>query len=81
MAREVTEIHVYWSTQDPANEGWAFEASDENGLIASGSCDGIDADDLDGAIDDACYQLDMAIHADQFARDAVTDGGYATWTK
>lgn len=80
MARTISGINVYWDSQDPANEGWAYRASDEHGDIDSGSIDGVDSDDLDGAIANACSQLDMDLTADQFAREPHIDGGFAVWS-
>ncbi len=80
MTRTATEITIYWDSQDSSNEGWAYRAADEDGLIESGSIDGIDADDLDGAIEDACSTIGVDLTPDQFAREPYIDGGYATWT-
>lgn len=76
----ITEIKIYWDVQDPANEGWAYRAAGDRGLIDSGPIEGIDADDLDGAIDDACSQLGVDLTADQFGRETHVDGGVAVWS-
>lgn len=78
--RTATDIMVYWDAQDPRNEGWAYRASDADGMIESGAIDDLDGDDLDGAIEDACSQLGVDIRADAFAREPNIDGGYATWS-
>ena len=77
MARQATTIEIYWDTQDRDNERWAYRTSDDLGLIDSGSLDS-DADDLDGAIDEAIYVIGVDLTADQFAT-SKDDGGYAVW--
>ena len=66
--RTPTEIRVYWDTQDPTNQDCAFNATDEDGLIASAEIEEIEPDDLDGAIDDACSQLDIDLTHDDFGK-------------
>lgn len=78
--RKPTQVTVYWDTQDRDNEGWAFRASDDDGAIASGPIDGIEAIDLAGAINQACHELDLDLTADDFAQEPDTDGGYAVWS-
>ena len=78
--RKPTEIRVYWDSQDRSNEGWAYNASDEDGLITSSGLDGIDDDDLCGAVDQACYELDVELTHDDFAIDRHGDGGNAIWS-
>jgi hypothetical protein len=81
MTRTITDLTIYWDTQDRSNEGWAYRASDDDGLIDSGSIDGNVADnDLDGAIKEACRYLGMELTADQFAREPFRDGGFAIWS-
>lgn len=77
MARQATEILVYWDTQDRDNERWAYTASDERGLIDSGSLDS-DPDDLEAAINEAICVLDVELTADLFAT-SQDDGGWAIW--
>ena len=77
--RTITDIRVGWDTQDSSNEGWAYWASDDNGLIESGGIDA-DADDLDGAIEAAISELGLDIRVDAFAREPHIDGGYALWS-
>jgi hypothetical protein len=76
--RQITNIRVYWDSQDPRNEGWAYRACDDNGLIASGGIEASD-DDLDGAIEAAVSELGIELRADQFAREPHQDGGWAEW--
>jgi hypothetical protein len=80
MDRSITRIKIYWDVQNPANEGWAYEVSGDHGTIDSGAVDA-DADDLDGAIDEAIRILDVPLTADQFAREPHIDGGYAVWSR
>lgn len=77
MSRIATYIQVYWDAQDRSNESWAYRASDDLGLIETGSLDS-DADDLAGAIDEVISVLDVDLTADQFAT-SNDDGGYAVW--
>jgi hypothetical protein len=76
MAKTITDIKVYWDTQDPQFEGWAYVASGEQGLIASG---GIDADSLDDAIDEACFEIGLRLTHNDFGRHDY-DGGCGLWT-
>ena len=80
MKRKPTDITVYWDSQDPDNEVWAYRASDDQGDIDSGSIDLVSDSDLDGAVDEACHMLDVDRTHDDFACDPVTEGGYATWS-
>ena len=80
MNRVPTEITVYWDTKDPTNEDWAYEASDDDGLIDSGAIEEIEPDDLNGAIDDACSQLDVDLTLDDFTTEPDADGGSAFWS-
>lgn len=77
MPRTPTEIRVYWDTQGPS-ESWAYNASDERGLIDSGSLDAA-ADDLDDAIAETVSILGLELTPDMFAREPRVDGGYAIW--
>ncbi len=77
MARQATTIQIYWDVQDRDNESWAYRTSDDLGLIDSGSLDS-DADDLDGAIEEAICVIGVDLTADQFAT-SKDDGGYAVW--
>jgi len=79
MARQATEIKVYWDNQDRSNEGWAYRLSDADGDIDSGSLDS-DRDDIDGAIDEAVSIAGVEVNADAFAREPNVDGGFAIWT-
>lgn len=77
MARTPTRVQIYWDVQDRDNERWAYNASDEQGLIDSGSLES-DPDDLDGAITEAICALGLDLTADLFAT-SKDDGGYAVW--
>jgi hypothetical protein len=76
MTRTITDLKIYWDISDRSNEGWAYRACDDAGLIDSGSCDG---DTITEAIEDACRQLDMDLTPDHFAV-GREDGGVAIWT-
>ena len=80
MARQATTIQIYWDVQDRDNESWAYRTSDDLGLIDSGSLDS-DADDLDGAIEEAICVIGVDLTADQFEKFATSkdDGGHAIW--
>lgn len=77
MARQATTIQIYWDVQDRDNERWAYTASDDLGLIDSGSLDS-DPDDLEAAINEAICVLGVDLTADQFAT-AHDEGGWAIW--
>ena len=78
MSRKPTEIRVYWTTTRAPT--WAFLASDENGQYRQETIQGVADDDLDWAIDKACYELDLDIDHHSFARDPISDGGFGIWT-
>ena len=78
-ARKITSITVYWDTQDPFHQGWAYRACHDTGLIASGGINGIADDDLCGAIDEACYELGVDLTHDDFGMQPHVDGGCAKW--
>ncbi len=80
MARTITNVTVYWDSQDSSNECWAYRASGDDGLIASGSIEDVADDDLDGAIDEACHILDLPLTHNDFGREPNVDGGFATWS-
>ena len=69
------EITIYWDTQDPDNQGWAYRTD-----IDSGPVDGVADDDLDNAIAETCRHLGMDLTPDQFAREPNQEGGYAIWS-
>lgn len=72
---EIAEITVYWDIQDANNQGWAYVALGDRGLISSG---GVDAESLDEAIDQAISELGVDFTHDDFARHHE-EGGYAIW--
>jgi len=57
MTTKITEITVYWDTQDPDNEGWAYRTN-----IDSGAVNGVGCNDLDGAISEACRYLGVKLY-------------------
>jgi hypothetical protein len=74
MATEITEVRVYWDTQDRNNEGWAYKASSGERLVA---CQGIEADTLSAAIEATIWELDLALTVDDFGCNELE----AAWTK
>jgi hypothetical protein len=78
MTRTATEIKVYWDNQDRYNEGWAYRLIDTDGDIESGAIDA-PAEDLDAAIGEAIRIADIDIRVDDFSRESVKEGGYASW--
>lgn len=78
MTRTPIKIEVYWDESDTGNP-WTYRAYDNNGLIDEGDLRHIDDDDLDAAIEEACYFLDMDLRADDFGRLPNVDGGFAVW--
>jgi len=76
---QITEVKVYWDVQDPNSEAWAYAATSDDGLAASGGLDA-EADDIDGAIEEAISELGLDLTPDMFAREPNVDGGYAVWT-
>ncbi len=77
---EITRIEIYWDTQDPTNEGWAVRWDRIGDNHESGPIEGVSADNLDYAIDQACFDLGVSLNHDDFGCDEKTDGGYAIWT-
>lgn len=73
------EIEVFWDSQDPQNEGWAYRATDSDGREESGPLDAA-AHDMDDAIREACQFIGANLTPDQFAREPNINGGYAHWT-
>lgn len=76
---EITSITVYWDVQDPSNEGWAYCAYNDEGLVASGGLDGVQDDDLCGAVNEACHELGVDLTHDDFGLSSHVDGGFAKW--
>jgi hypothetical protein len=77
----VLDVRVYWDSQDPANESWAYRVVTVDGRETSDAVDGVPSDDLDGAIDEACRLLDLDLGADAFAREPNLEGGFAIFTR
>lgn len=76
----VTEIKVYWDSQDRSNEGWAYSVSGQDSVLASDAIDmGADAC-LDDVIDAALWDAGIeGLTHDDFAKELI-GGGYATWS-
>ncbi len=74
MATEITEVQVYWDSQDRNNEGWAYKASSGERLVA---CQGVEADTLAAAIEATIWELDLPITVDHFGRGESE----ASWAK
>jgi hypothetical protein len=77
--REPIGIKVFWDTQDPQNQQWAYEAWDNAGTIASGPLEGIEDDDIESAISWACSELGVDISLDEWWIEPHVDGGFAKW--
>lgn len=87
--KTATSVLVYWDSQDPTNEGWAYRVSADHGDIASGSMDDLggcgdlptDADGsaLQDAVVSVAHQHDIEITADDVVCEPNVDGGYARW--
>ena len=77
--RTITSITVYWDSQDPDNEGWAYRTTDSDGRTDSDGIGILPTATLGEAIEQACHELDVDLHADQFAGDPNADGGWASW--
>ena len=73
-------VTIYWDSQDSGNEGWAYRTIDSDGCEESGSVDGVSDDDLCGAIDLACHELDLPLTHDDFGTEPDVDGGYGVWS-
>jgi hypothetical protein len=63
MTNQITEVRVYWDSQDRNNEGWAYKASSGERLVA---CQGIEADTLAAAIEATIWELDLLLTVDDF---------------
>jgi hypothetical protein len=74
MATEITEVRVYWDSQDGHNEGWAYKASSGERLVA---CQGIEADTLSAAIEATVWELDLPLTVDDFGCNELE----AAWAK
>jgi hypothetical protein len=70
---KITKLTVYWDTQDPDNEGWAWRTDDDSGEIAI-----VSHASLDEAIDQACHELDIDANHDDFDK-STDEGGYGFW--
>ena len=77
--RKITNVKVYWDTQDPNNMGWSYNASDEDGLISSGGVDAAPCS-IDSAIEDVIFDLDLPLTSDDFWGEGSIDGGFAVWS-
>jgi hypothetical protein len=78
QARKLTKITVYWDTQDPANEGWAYRVYYADGYQHSSRFHTVADDDIDNAIDEACFILGAVLTHDDFAV-SYDGGGFADW--
>lgn len=82
--RTATECKIYWDTQDPANEGWAYRVLFSDGHEESGAWEwDLPRQATIGQLQDAvvtlAYEHDIAIAAGDVAGDESVDGGYAEW--
>ena len=74
--RTPNEIMIYWDNQTET-EGWAYRASDNQGLIESGAIE--DCDTLEQAIEEALSILGVDVPVSHFAQ-SKDEGGFAIWT-
>ncbi|MDA0834643.1 MAG: hypothetical protein O2955_04575 [Planctomycetota bacterium] len=75
----ITSITIYWDL-NTIPQGWAYRTLDDHGHEQGGYIPLIDDDDLDGAIRQACHELDIDLYPHDFAREPNIDGGYAVWS-
>ena len=75
-ATKITEVRIYWDTQDSDNEGWAVKWYEGDEVRGS---DAIEADSLSDAIEEAIRMLDLPCSTDDFAT-SREEGGWAIWT-
>jgi hypothetical protein len=85
MQRKLTQVEIYWDSQDPNNEGWAERLTYDDGHQESGPCDLIDTPEasrteLQEAIVALAWQNGIEIRDDEVAVEPNVDGGYAEWT-
>lgn len=73
--RTLNDITIYWDNKTEP-EGWAYRASDNQGLIQSGAIE--DCGTMDEAIAEASWILGFKIDSDDFA--VCKSEGWAHWT-
>ena len=84
MTTTITEIKVYWDTQDPANEGWAYTIYGEDRIIESGPIEFLEDFADGGSLQEAVVNLAAEHGVDIETGDVATeqhDGGFAIWTR
>lgn len=86
--RTINEVRVYWDSQDPTNEGWAYRVDYSDGHRESGSLSDYvdlpmltDSAALSDAVVEVAWQHDLQIddHG-AIACEPNIDGGFAVWT-
>jgi len=80
--RTLTSLRIYWDSQNPNNEGWAYSVGYEDDHEDTGPWDMRDdatADDVRSAVIELAWQHDMRIESHDVHVDMHTDGGFGTW--
>ena len=86
MTREITGVKVYWDSQDPNNEGWAYrlysrsEEGDEI-EIESGEVDAADDASPSELVVRVAWEHGITVREDSCACEPNVDGGWAQWTR
>ena len=82
MAKQPTQLEIYWDKQDRANEGWAERVTYSDGSQVSGPS-GLAAQgtqtELEDAVVDLARQHGLTIDGGSVAVEPNVDGGYACW--
>lgn len=79
MQNNFLSIRIYWDSQDRDNEGWAWQAVDATGVHSSGGIDVAPNENLDGAIQQAIWELGVDLLPHDFSREPEIEGGVAFW--
>jgi len=83
MTTEITGVKVYWDSQDPANEGWAYRlfgaVDGEQVEIDSGALDAADDSSPADLVVRVAMENGIDIRRDECACEPDEDGGWATW--
>ena len=81
MTRELIEAGIYWDSQDPNNEGWAYRLFYDDEHQESGPFDWEEDGDLAEGVVELLHQNGISILVGEVANEPRIDGGYATWTR
>jgi hypothetical protein len=81
--RTLTNCELYWDTQDPNDEGWAYRIAYSVGYESSGCWERLGrnptSEQLRNCVVELAHQLGREISPDQVHCEPATDGGVATW--